>query len=126
MRRVSSIHRQRGLSLSSLLLWAIVLVIAAIIGMQVLPVYVEDRAIKKTLETLAHNGDMQEASPNDIMMAFAKQASIDHITNVHETDMIIQKQPGGMVLGFDYQVKIPLVGNASLLLEFNTRSTRFK
>ena len=121
-----SLNKQRGLSLSTLLMWSIILVFGAIVGMKVLPVYVEDRAIKKTLETLAHNGDMQEAAPNLIMMEFGKQKSIDHITNVDENDMIIDKRSGGLVLSFKYQVKIPLVSNISLLLEFNTSSTPFK
>ncbi len=121
----ASVWQQRGLTFGNFLLWAILLVIVAVGGMKVIPAYIQDREIRSTLYTIAHDPDLQNASANDIRQAFWKRATtMNNITVVSPDDINIQKGPGGLVLSVSYQVKIPLIGNASLVLEFDTNSTK--
>lgn len=122
MKAVKSTTRQRGVGLTNLLTWAFLLVFIAIGIMKVIPVYVQDRTIQHALDQIAHNPDMQEAQVRDIQDAFFKQATMDAITVVSEKDIVVDKRSTGLVLSVNYQVKVPLMGNASLLFDFNTSS----
>lgn len=123
MNRVTA-RRQRGLTFANFLLAAILLVFLAIGGMKVVPAYVDNRTIAHILDTIAHDPDMQGAPPSDIRNSFEKRAMVNNITVVGPDDLQIQKMPAGIVLSVKYNVKIELVGNISLLLEFETSSAR--
>ena len=118
--------QQRGLTFANFLLVAILLVFVAIFGMKIIPAYIEDRTIHGILDTIAHDPEMHAATPADIHNSFDKRATINNITVVNSNDIVIQKTPSGMVLSVSYSVKIGLVGNASLLLEFETSSSRMR
>jgi hypothetical protein len=122
MNQYGLIKQQRGLSLLSMLLLAAVLLVVVVVGMKVMQAQVQDHAIQKTLETLVNNRELITAPPEEIRQAFYRQAAVDRITAVHENEMFIGRQPGRLVLSFEYQVRIPLLANASLLLEFNPSS----
>jgi hypothetical protein len=120
-------RKQHGITFANFLLMAILVVFVAIFGMKVIPAYVENRTIIHILETIAHAPEMQDALPSDIRIAFDKNAMMNNITEVSGQDIEIQKLPtGGMVLNLKYKVKIALVGNASLLLEFDSSSSRLR
>lgn len=117
--------QQRGMTFSNFLLVAILLAFVAVLGMKIIPAYVEDRTIRSILDAIAHDPDMQNAQPNDIYASWEKRALINNITIIDPSTIVVQKTPGStMVLSVKYNVKIGLVGNASLLLEFDTSSTR--
>ena len=116
------VNRQRGVSLSGLLVWSVILIIAAIGGMKVIPAYVQDAEIKSILSTIVNASEMQGAQSKDIRESFSKRAMMNNINVVTANDIEIVKDARGLSLSVSYQVKIPLVGNASLLLEFNPSS----
>ncbi len=114
--------KQRGVSLSGLLVWSVILIIAAIGGMKVIPAYIQDAEIKSILSTIVNDPEMQGAQSKDIRESFSKRAMMNNINVVTANDIEIVKDARGLSLSISYQVKIPLVGNASLLLEFNPSS----
>ncbi len=122
--KATNARRQGGLTFANFLLIAILVVFVALMGMKIIPAYVEDRTIRSILETIAHDSEMQEAAPNVIRESFDKRAMMNNITVVNANDIAIQKTPAGMILSVSYKVKIGLFGNASLLLEFETSSSR--
>lgn len=124
MAATATARQQQGMSISNLLLAVFLVVFGAIGGMKVIPAYVENSTIKGILNTIAHDPDMQEALPRDIRLSYEKRAMMNNITVVNPEDIIIQKMPTGLLLSINYKVKIELVGNASLLLEFDTSSSR--
>ena len=118
------VNRQRGVSLSGLLVWSVILILAAIAGMKVIPAYVQDAEIKSILSTIVNDAEMQGAQSKDIRESFSKRAMMNNINVVTANDIEIVKDARGLSLSISYQVKIPLVGNASLLLEFNPSSVK--
>lgn len=126
MMNLKAAKRQRGITFLQLLLGAVVVVILAVFLMKVVPAFVENRTIVHILDTIAHDPDMQNALPTDIRTSYDKRALINNITVV-TSDMIQIDKPGGnLVLSVKYSVKIPLVGNASLVLDFDASSSRFR
>lgn len=117
-------RQQRGVTFSGLLVWSFILIFLAIGGMKIVPSYVEEKTIRGILEQLAHDPEMQNADIHTIKDTFAKRANtMNNITVVTDNDLIIDKRSGNLVLSVQYQVKIPLVANATLLLDFNPSST---
>ncbi|HEU0219852.1 MAG TPA: DUF4845 domain-containing protein [Gallionella sp.] len=116
-------NKQRGVSFSGFLTTVVLLIFAALIGMKVLPAYIQDNEIKGIFDTIARDPEMQEAQIRDIRDSFAKRAMMNNITVVNPADIEVNKAGGRLVLRISYVVKIPLVGNASLLLEFITSNS---
>lgn len=114
--------RQRGLTFSGFMFGAFILVFASISGLKLVPAYMEDAKIKNLFVAIATDPEMQRATPRDIRMSFVKRASIDNITAVKADDIEIATGNGRLELSASYAVKVPLVANASLLLEFNPSS----
>ncbi len=115
---------QRGLALSQLLLWSVLIVIVAIGGMKVTPVYIENKTIQHALDEIAHKPEMQGAQPREVQEAFDKYTQVDRITSVTSSDLIIEQTQAGLVLSAKYQAKVPLIANVSLLFDFNVSSAR--
>ena len=112
-------NKQRGVTLSGLVIWCVILIFLAIGGMKVVPAYVEAQTIKGILKTVAKDPDMQEAAPKDIREAYGKRAMMNNITVIDASDIEIHKVGRSLKLSVGYSKKIELVGNASLLLEFD-------
>jgi len=111
----SNLRKQRGLSLSGLILALILVGLAAVLGMQVVPAVVEYSSIKKAVIDARDKG----TTAPEIVAAYNKAALAGYITSVSGNDLVIVKEDGMYVVSFSYEKKLPLVGPASLLLEFN-------
>ncbi len=116
--------KQRGLSFFGFIFGAFILVLVSIIGLRLIPAYMEDAKIGNLFTAIASDPEMQKASPRDIRMSFIKRASVDNITVIKPEDVEINSNGGRLVLSASYAVKVPLVSNASLYLEFNPSSAK--
>lgn len=114
--------QQRGLSFFGFIFGAFILVLVSITGLKLIPAYMQDAQIKNLFVTIANDPEMQKASLSDIRMSFSKRASIDNITAIKVEDIDIASDAGKPVLSASYAVKIPLVGNVSLYLDFSPSS----
>jgi len=117
-------NRQRGVTLSGLLIWSAIIILVAIGGMKIIPAYVQDAEIKGILSTIVNDPEMQGGQSKSIRESFSKRAMMNNINIVTANDIDIVKDARGLSLSISYQVKIPLIGNASLLLEFNPSSIK--
>ena len=115
--------QQRGLSMSGFLVTAILLIFVAVLAMKMVPAYMQDSTIKKLFHEVAQDPSLKNATIRDIQIAYAKRASVQDITAIKLDDIDIEKDDSGISLSASYQVKIPLVANISLLLDFNPSSS---
>lgn len=114
--------KQRGLTLTGMMFGSIVLVLLAVLGMKVAPVYIDDATIKKNLVAVANDSTLQNASASQVRMVYIKRAQVDSITAVSAKDIKITKDKGKLVLSANYSVEVPLVHNISLKFDFDTKS----
>jgi hypothetical protein len=114
--------KQRGLSFSGFIFGAFLLVMASIVGLKMIPAYIENATIKNLFVTIANDPEMKDATVGAIKMSFSKRASIESVSVIGTDDIDIEKVDGDLVLSASYPVKIPLVANISLYLEFNPSS----
>ncbi len=114
--------KQRGVSFSGFIMIAFVLVFGAILGMKLVPAYVHSTQLASIFKAIATDPAMQGGSIKDIKDAYNKRATINAITDITTEDIDIVKEGTSLSLSANYSVKIPLVANITLLLEFNPSS----
>lgn len=107
---------QRGVALSGLLMWGIVLSIGAVFGMKVVPTYIEYQKIIKDAKSAVAKVD-SDASVSDVRRAFDKFAEIDML-DFNSSDLNVSKRNGQVVIDFDYERRIPLFANVSLVIDY--------
>lgn len=113
-----TIQKQKGVSLSSLLIWSLILVLGAIFGMKLVPAYIEHAAIKKHLIAIVQDTNLQNADPNQIRLTFNKRAQVDNIKTISGQDIKIKRENSRTILSTKYTTKIPLASNVSLSIDF--------
>lgn len=106
--------RQQGMSLIGLILTLAILGVIVMIGAKVVPTVIEFVGIKKAIVTAKASG----TTPREIMQAFDKQADVGYLQAITSNDLVITKGDSGYEVSFSYQKKIPLVGPASLVMDY--------
>jgi hypothetical protein len=94
------------------------IVFLAIVGMKMVPAYLEFFAIKKAVAAITQGGQLRNATVADVRKAFELRQAIDDFTAVGPKDIEITKDGNEIVISFAYEKRIPLFYNISLLIDF--------
>ena len=107
---------QRGVALSGLIFWGIVLVLVAVLGMKVTPTTIEYyKILKDSKAVIAQVGP--DATVADVRKAFDKFAEIDML-EFYGNQLDVSKDGGKIVIEFAYEKRIHLFWNVSLLIDY--------
>jgi type II secretory pathway pseudopilin PulG len=107
-------RRQHGLSMIGFLFVIVIFALIAVLAMKVVPTVVEYSAIKRAVQTAKQNGQ----SVIEIQNAFNKSREVNYIDSVDGKDLEIVKTADGFDVSVAYEKRIPLVGPASLVLDY--------
>jgi hypothetical protein len=114
--------RQRGLTMTGFLFVAVVVLIVALICFRVIPAYIEYFSVQKALEgALADSKDLSKA---DIRKLVERRIGADYIDSVNAGDIDVTKTGNVTTASVSWQTKLHMVGNASVLLEFDASASR--
>jgi hypothetical protein len=109
---------QRGISLSGLLVWGVIIALVAITAMKVVPEVIEYTKILSSIKAVAQDPGLKQASVGDVRKAYERRAIVDQIAAITSQDIDISKDGNNLVLSFAYTKRIPLFGPVSLLIDF--------
>jgi hypothetical protein len=109
-------NMQRGVTVSGLVVWLFVIIIVALLGMRLVPAYMEYGTAKNAIDAIAR--ERNASTPAEVRRAFESRAAIDDITAVKAADLDITKQGNDMVIGFSYRKEVPLFANIGVYLDF--------
>ena len=112
---------QRGLALSGLLFWGIIICLVAVLGMKVAPEYLTYFKILKATKSIAVSSSGKTVP--EIRAAFGKYMDVEHVQTISETDLDISKEGNDIVIAFGYEKRVPLFYNISLLIDFQGSSS---
>lgn len=110
---------QNGFTLTGLVVVSALLIVIALIGMKVVPAYMEFLSVKKVLTAMKQE-PLDTMSKSEIIKSFDKRANIAYISVVKGSDLTIEKTSTGTVVNVEYQVIRPIAGNLSVLIDFST------
>lgn len=111
-------QKQRGMTFIGLVLTVAGIIFVAVIGMKMVPAYLEFMSVKKAIANIAEQPNFKEMNKNDIHRAFSNTAMIDNIHSISPKELIISQTDAGPVVTAEYEVVVPLMGNVSALLDF--------
>jgi len=115
--------KQRGMGIMGFIMLAVGIVLVAILGMKMVPPYIHSAQITQIFKAIASDPVMQGASIKDIKESYVKRANVNYITDITADDIEIAKGDGQLSLSASYSIRIPLVANITLLLDFNPSSS---
>ncbi len=108
--------RQGGMSLVGLIIAAIVLGFAALVVMQVVPLYIADQKLTSIFKGLE---EVSAGSPAEIRRTIDKQLDINEVDERFDSkDFEIRPVTGGYNVTYNYAGRATLFGNLSLVAEF--------
>ncbi len=107
---------QRGVALSGLIFWGIVIALVAILGMKVAPTTIEYYKVLKDAKATV-NKVGPDATVADVRKTFDNFANIDSL-EFNSQQLDVSKEGGKIVASFDYDKKIPLFANVSLVINY--------
>jgi hypothetical protein len=103
---------------AGVLLILIAIVFVAIIGMKMVPAYIEYFTIKKAVTAITQSGELRNATVADVRKAYDSRANVDDITAVRPGDLEVTKDGNEIVIAFAYEKRIPLFYNISVVIDF--------
>jgi hypothetical protein len=106
------------LGFAGVLILLIGIVFIAIIGMKLVPAYIEYFTIKKAITGMTQSGELRGGSVADVRKAFDRRAAVDSITIVQPQDLEVTKEGNEIVVAFAYEKRIPLFYNISVVIDF--------
>ncbi len=118
------VHKQRGLSLIGFIFLAAVVAFVMFTSFRCVPAWTEYFSLKKVLQATANEFSV-DAQAAAIRSSFNRRAQIDDLP-VKGTDLDIRKDNGRIALAVEYQRKVPVAGNMSLLFDFDAAATSNK
>lgn len=114
--------RQQGVTMVGMMFIAGLIVFFAIMGLKLIPAYIEFATIQSHLRELARSPDTRGAAPREIQTAFNRRKHIDNITAVDGRDIEVEKDGGEVVLILAYETRIHMMGNLNACIEFEATS----
>lgn len=111
-------NRQRGVTLMGLIIGSVIVIFAALLGMKVLPSYIEYFAIKKAVVAIGNESGRGGGSANEVRRDFASRQAIDDFTSVKASDLEVTKEGNGFLVVAAYRKEIPLFANIGIYIDF--------
>ena len=90
------------------------------IGMKVVPMYTEYYAVKKSLDGLALEPGIANASPDRIRSLFFRRLYVNYSENVKPEHVKIERKEGGWRMTVRYEVRRPMISNLDVVGNFDT------
>ena len=108
---------QQGITVIGILLVMIVIGFVALIGMKVVPMYIQYFTVKSSIETIRKEPQLAQMSSTDIQAAIQKRFDIGYVNNITARDLKIRNDRGGRVLDLSYQDERDLFYGLSVVLK---------
>jgi hypothetical protein len=115
-------HSERGITILGFLFVAAVVITVALVGFRIMPAYIEYFAVQKALQTALD--DAPTGNVAEVRRAFDRKAGAGYIESVRPSDIQISRQGGAITATASWQRVLPMIGNASILLDFDASATR--
>ncbi len=113
-------RQQRGMTFWGLSFVLGILAFFLFILFKLIPPYMEDFKVRGALDSLSRQADVGGMSKGDIAEALRKRFEIDNVDSIKlGTDLTVETRGRAKVIRIRYDNVVPVLGNVSLLLEFD-------
>jgi Domain of unknown function (DUF4845) len=116
------VKKQKGVTISGLLMVSALLIIVVLLGFKVVPVYVEYQTIQTHFRGMANDPELRGASRGELSRSWIARTTVDNIKSLPADAVEYTKEGDRWVISADYSVKVRLVGNVSACIDFHPTS----
>lgn len=110
---------QQGLSITSWIILLAMLIFFVLLGMKMVPSYMEYHSVTQIMEGIKQNPKLKKATPKQIRVAFLRGIDINSIYDFDQKNLKISRAKGQTSLILDYEVRKPVAGNVQVLMSFH-------
>ncbi len=114
-------RQQRGLSLIGFIFLAAVVAFVMFTAFRCVPAWTEYFSLKKVLQATANEFGVDAQAPA-IRAAYERRSVIDDLP-VNAKQIEIRKENGRITLAVQYERRVPVAGNMSLVFDFDATAT---
>lgn len=115
---MQTLKSQRGMTAIG---WLIVLGLIGffvLLALRMIPSYLEYATVSAALESLQNEPGMANKTPQDIRILLGKRFDINDVKTIKAKDVDIVNQGNAYLVGVDYEVRMPVVGNVDVVMSF--------
>jgi hypothetical protein len=116
--------QQRGLSIIGFLLVAVAVVAAAMVAFRVIPAYVEYFAVQKALQDQLADASRDPQDIASFRRGIGARFNTGYVDSVSPADVMVTRENNNFVATAQWERRLHMVGNASILLEFTAVASR--
>lgn len=110
------IKKQKGMTAIGWLLVLMLIAIFALVGLRLVPVYLDSFKVTSSLESLAN--DAKGKSGVEVRKLLLKRLDINMVNDVSADDITISRKRGGIEVEVAYEARRKLFGNLYLLIDY--------
>lgn len=118
--------RQRGVGFITLCLYFVVAGVTLLVGLKMVPHYLEYFSIKKVIAGMASSEEVKSGTVAEIRSSFDRRAVIDNISAVKGVDLEISKENNDTVVSAAWQPRLVLFPGYTLLIDFEVSTAAGK
>ena len=111
-------RKQGGVTLLGFILILGVAGLFIYVGMKVIPMYSEYYAVRQSMDGLALEPGINNASPDRIRNLFFRRLYVNYSENVKKDDLKIERMAGGWKMTVKYEVRRPMIANLDVVGNF--------
>lgn len=111
-------HRQRGITLISMIIVLVVLGFFAFIGMKLFPIYSEYYAVVRVMKSVQTTPGVAQMQPDQIWRMLDDKFYVGYVTSVKRQHISLTRK-GGYILRIAYEVRSPLLFNLDIVAKFD-------
>jgi hypothetical protein len=121
---MNSTRRQRGITLSGLIMGCIVIGSGALLAMKLWPVYNEKMKVDQAMEHLGSNPDAARMSKSEVVQALMRQFDVSDVDRFDTPSLskvvTVGKKKGSnqKVVMIEYEIRAPLFANLDVIMNY--------
>ena len=115
-------RKQKGMTLTGMILVSILLIVLLLLAFKVIPVYLEYFAIEKQLKVMALDPKLRNPSRGAVEGSWAARSAVDNLRSLEGSQIEILREGDGVVFQAAYSVKVPLFKNVAACFDFEPSS----
>lgn len=115
--------RQRGVTLSSLLFFMLIVGFILYAMARVLPAYMDYWLVKRVMEQIAAQPDIADVKDSEVRARLGKDLRMNNVTVVGYEDVEIERLERGVHLSAEFSVKAPFMGAVHLCMDFKPEAS---
>ena len=120
--------RQRGMTVTSWIIVIALVLFFALLGIRMVPSYLEFYSISKILESVAQDRTLKDASNRKVREIFNRRININSIYDFDPKSLKFKHgkgdEKGRVVMEVEYEVRKKMAGNVDVVMAFYKKALR--